>query len=110
MKQYVIDELRYRDYEKIKTYLNKAYGESELEGIYWVPIDDELLTREQAMHDECRPLYFVLDLSQHRLCCELLARTKNRIRCSCMCYADEAQRNWMITMIDTVFEKLEIVT
>lgn len=110
MKQYVIDELRYQDYEKIKVYFDKSFGEASLKGIYWVPIDDEMLTQEQLAHTTCRPFYFILDLSPDRLCCELLVRTKNRIRCACMAYADEAQRNWLITAIDAVFEKLEIIT
>ena len=110
MKQYVIDELRYQDYEKIKKYLDESLGELQLGGIYWFPIDDRLLNPVQAAHTACRPFFFALDLVPERLCCELLVRTKNRIRCACISYADEVQRNWMITTIDAVLEKLEIIT
>ena len=110
MKQYVIDELRYQDYEKIKTYFDEAFGQSDLRGIYWFAIDTELLTLKQAAHTACQPFYFVLDLAPDRLCCELLVRTRNRIRCECMAYADELQRNWMINTIDAVLDKLKIIT
>jgi len=43
------------------------------------------------------------------LCCELLIRTKQRVRCACMGYANQEQRNWIISGIDRVFEKLEII-
>jgi hypothetical protein len=38
MKQYVIDELRPEDHNKIKKYLDETYGSAEIGGIYWVPI------------------------------------------------------------------------
>ena len=41
---------------------------------------------------------------------ELLVRTKNRVRCDCIAYADEKQFVWLIQYIDAVFEKLDIMT
>ena len=110
MKQYVIDELRYQDYEKIKTYLDESFGESDLEGIYWLPLDPEILTEVQAAHTTCQPYYFVIDLAPERLSCELLMRTRSRIRCDCISYANERQRNWIIKALDAVLEKLEIIS
>lgn len=108
MKQYIIDELRYIDYEKIKLFLDENLVASEIEGIYWLPIETELLTEEQASHDECLPLYFVIDLKPERISCELLARTKNKIKCTCIGYASEKQRNWLIRYTDDMLDKLEI--
>jgi hypothetical protein len=110
MKQYVIDELRYQDYEKIKTYFDELFGESDLAGIYWLPLDPEILTEVQAAHTTCQPYYFVLDLAPECLSCELLIRTRSRIRCNCISYADERQRNWIIKTLDAVLEKLEIIS
>ena len=56
MKQHIIDELRYNDYEKIKLYLTENLGTSEVDGIYWLPLEKRLLTDEQASHNECLPL------------------------------------------------------
>jgi len=108
MKQYVIDELRYNDYEKVKLYLDENLGVSEIEGIYWLPLKKGLLTNEQASHTECRPLFFVVDLKPELISCELLVRTKNRIKCSCINYATEKQRNWLIQYIDDMLKQLEI--
>ena len=108
MKQYVIDELRPDDHQKVKHFLDKNFGSSEIEGVYWVPIDPEYLSPVQAEHKECEPHYFVMILEQNLLACEFLVRTKNRMRCNCMGYADELQRNWIIQFADALFETMEI--
>ena len=108
MKQYVIDELRPVDFEKIKKHMDENYGSSEIDGIYWIPVDRQYLTSEQAEHTDCGPHYTVMVLEQNMLACEFLVRTKNRVRCSCMGYANEVQRNWIIRFADNIFDTLEI--
>ncbi|MCP4349400.1 MAG: hypothetical protein GY795_28300 [Desulfobacterales bacterium] len=110
MKQYVIDELRIQDYEKIRDYLDNNFTSSDVGGIYWIPIDQDILTNEQAEHTECQPFYFAVDLEQNLMACELLVRSKSRMKCSCIGYATENQRNWFIRFIDAMFERLEIIT
>lgn len=110
MKQYVIDELRPSDYKALKTYLDKQFGPSEIEGIYWIPVATDMLTDIQAAHTECRPQYVAVDLDDKRLACEFLVRSKNRVRCDCIHYATENQRNWLIGLIDNIFERLQIKT
>ncbi|MDA8140039.1 MAG: hypothetical protein M0036_15430 [Desulfobacteraceae bacterium] len=108
MKQYVVDELRLEDHAKLKAYLDERYAVAQFEGLYWLPIGNELLEPIQQEHDACRPHYFALDLSPNRLACELLVRTRHRIRCNCIQYASLAQRNWLIQWIDDVLEALNI--
>ena len=108
MKQYVIDELRPKDYELIKAYLDENFSSSDVEGIYWIQIDQNILTKTQAEHADCQPFYFAVDLEPNLIAFELLIRTKKRIRCACMGYATEKQRNWLIRLADSIFEKLEI--
>ena len=110
MKQYVIDELRPGDYFKIKQYLNASYGSVEVDGIYWVPLPADALTEIQHEHADCQPFYFAIDLQKERLVLELLVRTKNRIRCTCIGYASRQQRIWIMEVVDAIFEKLGIVT
>lgn len=109
MKQYVIDEIRAEDYKQIKAFLENEYGKSELGGIYWIPVDEALLTSLQTSHRSCQPFYVALDLEPGRLSCELLLRTKQRVRCDCMGYAGQEQRNWIISRVDRVFEQLKII-
>ncbi len=108
MKQYVIDELRPDDYEKLKAYLDAYYGPSRIGGIYWIPIEEEYLSEIQMTHKDCRPFYFAVDLEPSSIACELLVRTQKRIRCDCIGYATQLQRNRVINIIDTIFEKLSI--
>jgi len=108
MKSYVIDQLRPADYEKIKICLNERYGPADLGGIYWLPMDSSIYSTVQASHIQCRPFYFALDLEPDKLACELLVRTKHRIRCECICYASETQRNWLIQTVDAMFSDLDI--
>ena len=110
MKQYVIDELRPEDYETLKKYLDEQFGQAEMDGIYWIPIAAELLADIQLQHQECRPHFFALDLDPGHIACELLVRTKNRMRCDCIQYASEQQRNWLIELIDNMFNRLEIAS
>jgi len=108
MKQYVIDELRWQDYEKIKAFLDKKLGPAEVDGIYWVSMEQELLTAVQIEHIECRPIYYIINLKPDTLSCELLLRTKSRMRCDCIRYANKAQTDRIIRFADDLMEKLEI--
>ncbi len=110
MKQYVIDELRPEDYEKIKAYLDENFGSSGVDGIYWMPLDISILTDVQAEHTKCQPFYFAIDIEQNRMACELLVRTRSRVRCNCISYATENQLIWLIRIVDAIFEKLGIIT
>jgi hypothetical protein len=110
MKQYVIDELRPEDYEKIKAYLDENFGSSGVDGIYWIPLDKSILTDVQAEHTKCQPFYFAIDIEQNRMACELLVRTRSRMRCNCISYATENQLIWLIRFVDAIFEKLGIIT
>jgi hypothetical protein len=110
MKQYVIDELRQEDHRTLKKYLDEEFGQAAIEGIYWIAVDSKLLTATQRQHKDCQPHYLALDLKTGHLACELLVRTKNRMRCDCIQYATEQQRNWLIELIDTVFDRLGIAS
>ena len=110
MKQYVIDEIRFQDYEKIKTYLDDTFGASGLDGLYWIPVDEALLCDVQKNHQDCAPFYMSLELMPDRLAGELLVRTRNRMRCDCIRYADKRQRDWLIETMDDLFDRLGIIT
>jgi hypothetical protein len=110
MKQYCIDELRLRDYEEIKAYLEDHYGASHMEGVYWIPLDADLLDDVQAAHSDCQPFYFAAILEPTALSFELLIRTRNRVRCDCIHYATPAQREHIIAFADAIFEELKILT
>ena len=49
MKQYVIDELRPKDYEMIKSFMDENFGSSKVDGVYWLQLDPKILTPVQKM-------------------------------------------------------------
>jgi hypothetical protein len=109
MKSYVIDELRYQDYEKLRAYLDETYGQDALGGLYWLPLPADRFGPAQKGHDACRPFWLALELLEDRLVCELLVRTRERVRCDCIAYATSRQREWLIEVVDAMFEKLELI-
>lgn len=110
MKQYVVDELRPEDYRKLRDYLDARFEASEVSGLYWIPLEPRLFAPEQAAHTACQPFCLAVDLEATRMACELLVRTKNRLRCACMAYATEAQRNWLVDVVDGILHELGITT
>ena len=110
MRQYRIDELRPPDYEKLKAYLDEHCGPCQVEGLYWIPIEDDLLDEVQAAHKECQPLCFAVELKQTAISFELLIRTRKRIRCDCIQYANTMQRESIIRFADTMFATLKILS
>ncbi len=110
MKQYVIDEFRPGEIEKIKNYFDTHFGPAMLEDVYWIPMDPALYSETQASHVDCHPLYFCVHLQPDAVSCELLIRTRNRIRCDCIAYANSAQRDWLLDSIDSILERLDIMT
>jgi hypothetical protein len=108
MKQYLIDGLRFQDYQKLKTYLDEYLKSSVLGGVYWLELDSALLTPIQKKHEGCYPHVFALTLEETYLACEFLVRTEKKIKCDCMAYATKEQRDWLIDQADAILEKLEI--
>ena len=110
MKQYVIDELRSQDQERIKNYLDEHFGPAEMGTIYWIPVDTSLYNPNQAAHHECHPLFFAVQLEEASLVAELLVRTKNKIRCDCIQYATDDQFLWLVRLLDAIFERLGVIS
>ena len=108
MKQYVIDEIRPNERQILKAYLDEHFADPAMDGIYWIPVEEGLLGPVQAAHEECRPFLFALELHSDMLSVELLVRTRQRIRCDCIAYATEAQRNWIVDTVDAIFERLKL--
>ena len=110
MRQYVIDELRLHDHKKIKSYFDKKYGHSGIDGLYHVPVKKEILSLAQTEHVDCQPFIFSIQLDENRLSCELLVRTQKKMRCDCMGYANKEQFKWIVSLIDSIFIELGVMT
>lgn len=108
MKQYVIDQLRPEDYVKVLEFLDTHCEKTMLDGLYRKEIPEELLTPTQAGHAPCRPHYFAVNLDVRQVSFELLARSSQILRCSCIAYATPEQRDYLIAFADGMLEQLDI--
>jgi hypothetical protein len=79
-----------------------------VEGIYWLILESDQLNADQQAHPDCGEFYVAVELEGDRLVCELLVRSAQRIRCSCIQYADAEQSRWVIGIIDAILDKLDI--
>ncbi len=108
MKQYVIDQLRESDYEKILEFLNKNADASEFGDLFWLMLPEELYSDTQKEHAPCRPFCFAVNLSRGQVDFELLIRSRQVLRCNCICYADKRQRDHIIGFADRMLDELKI--
>ena len=76
MKQYVIDQLRELDHEKILEFLKNNADASEFGDIFWVMLPEELYSDIQKEHKQCHPFCFAVDLSFNQADFELLTRSR----------------------------------
>ncbi len=109
MRVYLIDGLRLNDHRKLKEYLDEHLESSPLGGIYWLKLDEQILTDIQKEHKDCHPHVFALMLEESSLSSEFLVRIKKKIKCECMGSATKEQRDWLMDQVDAIFEKLGII-
>lgn len=108
MKQYVIDQLRESDYDRIRNYLATHAESAAMEGIYYVDLPDSLYTEMQKTHNHCQPYYFAVNLTRKQVGFEWLIRSRNTLRCACIGYATQAQRDYIIEYADGMLDSLRI--
>jgi hypothetical protein len=51
-----------------------------------------------------------VSLDRRAISFELLIRTRLRLRCGCIRYANQAQRDYILAYADGLFEKLKLMT
>jgi hypothetical protein len=108
MKQYVIDQLRESDYEKVLAFLKNNADASEFGDIFWVMLPVELYSDIQREHKQCHPFCFAVNLSLSQVDFELLTRSRRILRCVCISYADRRQRDYIMDYADRMLEELNI--
>ena len=110
MKQYVIDQLREGDFLKLEEYFDSNSEAGDLPGIYWILMPELFYEELQLEHTDCQPFYFAVNLERQSISFELLIRTRSRLRCGCIQYANKNQREYILEYADALFKKLELTT
>ena len=108
MKQYVIDQLREEDHQKVLQFLGDHADKTAMEGIFWLDLPRDLYTPVQAEHTDCQPYYFAVSLDFGRAAFELLVRSRQILRCGCIAYATPRQRDFLLQFADHMLEQLGI--
>jgi hypothetical protein len=111
MRCYLVEDLSGDDLARVEARLTELGLHGPMDGIYFLPVPADLLSPEQAAHaPECGPHILALEvLPDHAgLKLELLVRGRGRLRCSCVTYADAAQRAWAMDFLDTCIKELDI--
>jgi len=108
MKQYVFDQLRESDYDRIQDFLKKNAEETVFSEVFWLTLPTELYSDTQKEHPECHPFFFAVNLDRNHVDFELLIRSRQILRCSCIRYADRNQREYIIDYADKMLDDLKI--
>lgn len=100
MRQYLIDELDNEAVERVRTYLDSHCEKSDLDNLYWLRIPDDMLSPDQYSHSDCRPHCAGIELGDRFVNFEMLVRSRNSLKCSCIAYATPQQRQFILSFIE----------
>lgn len=97
MRSYVIDELSETTLEHLAEYFTANDCTSTVKSLFWLPVEEELLTPVQQEHlNICGPYQMAVEFGEDSVKLELLVRAKNVLRCECVRYlTPEAERSMM---------------
>ena len=110
MRQYLLDEIKRSDYQRLHDYLNEHAQASGLQDIWWVDLPTDLLSPEQFEHQDCQPFRFAIELGDDFVRVEFLIRSRNTMRCSCIGYATRQQRDFILAFTDRLVDDLVLKT
>ncbi len=109
MRQFVIDELRPEEVDRIEEFISQSCEKASLGRLYWLDMPDDLLAPMQYEHrDTCAPYSAAIELADRKVIFELLIRSRQKLRCSCIGYANEHQRQFILNFADTVISQCGI--
>ena len=108
MRQYRIDELSREERANIESYLKRTLRRAPMDGVYWIEVPQDLLSAEQRDHGECGPFFIAVELEPEAVCFELLVRSQTNLHSSCIAYASEAQREFVLRFADQMLVEEQV--
>ena len=108
MRQFLVDELSREERDNLDSYLKRTVKTAPMEGMYWLEVPRDLWSEAQQGHDECGPFYFGIELGRDKILFELLVRSESNLHCSCISYASDAQRRFLLQFIDRMLAEEQI--
>jgi hypothetical protein len=110
MKQYLLDEIPREDISRVRDYLNHHAIAAGIADIWWIDLQEDLLSPEQFDHRDCRPHRFAVEVGDDFVRFEFLIRSLQTMRCSCIAYATRQQRDFIMGYADRLVEELALRT
>jgi len=111
MRSYYIDEFVPGELERLAERLDSMGFSSGMEGLYWLPVPEKLLTSIRKEHERaCGPYVLALEILDEALRLELLVRARNRLRCDCVAYAEQEIVSAMIMYVHALLDELKITS
>jgi hypothetical protein len=98
----MVDELTREERDNIDSYLKRTLKPGPLVGLYWMTVPQDLLAEAQQGHEQCGPFYVAVELEEDKIRFELLIRSQSNLHCSCIAYATQAQRDFVLRFVDTM--------
>jgi len=109
VRQFVIDELRPAEVDRIEEFISRNCEKASLGRLYWLDMPDDLLAPVQYEHREsCAPYSAAIELADRKVIFELLVRSRQKLRCACIGYANQQQRQYILNFADTVIRECGI--
>ncbi len=114
MRQIAINELSGEEVKSIEEYLKTNATPAALEGMYWVPMPEDIWAEAQEGHGDCGPFVFAVELvrntvaSEDSVVFELLVRSSSNLHCSCTSYATASQRQYLLDFFDAMVLETKI--
>ncbi|MDF1577189.1 MAG: hypothetical protein P1P81_01955 [Desulfobulbales bacterium] len=108
MRQLLIDDLSCQERDSIETFLKRTLKPAPVNDLFWLGLPDDLLGESQRGHKDCGPFYFAVELGRDSISFELLVRSAANLHCSCINYADRAQRDFVLAFVDRLASEEKI--
>ena len=108
MRSYYIDELSEFDLNKIRLFFEKQALSSQIEDIWWIEIPLDLLTPSQKKQKDLYPFVFTVELGENWFKSEFLIRSLKTLNREWQAFCTPAQREYILSIIDSLIDGLEI--
>ena len=110
MKSYYLDEISTSDLKKISKYLNENATKAGMDRLFWIEMPSDFLNEFQSEHSECEPHRFAIETGDTWIRAEFFLRTSVKFRCDCNGYCNDHQKEFIMSYVDNMIDKLDILT
>lgn len=103
MQAFVVDALTKEEVRRLAQVLPQYTQPSPVDGLYWIPLPEEVLAPVQKAHVDCQPHYLAVELGEDFISFEFLVRNFQRVRCDCICPATDPQKLFVLELAKKIF-------